>query len=154
MRAIGLGQHAAGDDGVGLAVIDHLRALAPPGVELIAAREATELIPLLETAGPVVIIDALVLDGSAPGEVVTIDAMALAVPRPGGPRAVSSHGMDLGRVLALARLAAPRGSIAARIHLVGVTIAPAARGAVGLSSAVRAAVPAAARVTLACLRAS
>ena len=49
-RIIALGQAAAGDDGVGLAVLERLRAEGvPPDVELVRAPEDFALVHLLET---------------------------------------------------------------------------------------------------------
>ncbi len=145
-RVIGLGQAAAGDDGVGLAVLEELRAMgAPPGIELLEAREATALIPLLETAARTILIDALVGHGAV-GEVIELDMETL-LARPGGPRPVSTHGVDVAQTIALARLLSP--TACARIWVVGVTIAPPRRYVHGLSPAVAAAVPLAARAVLA-----
>ncbi len=59
-RVIALGQPAAGDDGVGLAVLEALRARNIEGVELCAVAEATAMIPLLEITTPVIVVDAAV----------------------------------------------------------------------------------------------
>ena len=145
-RVIGLGQPAAGDDGVGLAILDRIREMgAPAGTMLFEAREATSLIPLLETAEPIVLVDAVVGHGTV-GEVLELDAHALGL-RPEGPRALSTHGVDVGQAIALARVLSP-GAISSRIWLVGVTIARPDRYVHGLSPAVRAAIPRAALAVL------
>ena len=149
-RVIGLGQSAAGDDGVGLAVLRWIREAGPPaGTELIEAREATALIPLLETASHVVLVDAMVGDVAA-GQVIEFGAEALAE-RPRGPRPVSTHGVDIRQAIALARLVST-GAVSQRIWVVGVTIAPPRRYVHGLSPDVQAAIPVAARAVLARIR--
>jgi hydrogenase maturation protease len=145
-RVIGLGQPAAGDDGVGIAVLERLREMGvPEGTELLEAREATALIALLETEKPVVLVDAVVGQDSV-GEVLELDGMALGA-RPHGPRLLSTHGVDVGQAIALARLLSP-GAIASSIWIVGVTIERPDRYVHGLSPEVLAAVPHAARAVL------
>lgn len=145
-RVIGLGQAAAGDDGVGLAILDRLRAMGvPAGTTLFEAAEATGLIPLLETGDAVVLVDAVVGHGTV-GEVLELDEQMLNA-RPEGPRPLSTHGVDVGQAIALARVLSP-GAISPRICLVGVTIARPLCYAHGLSPAVEAAVPRAARAVL------
>lgn len=146
-RVIGLGQSAAGDDGVGLAVLQWIRdAGAPAGTELLEVREATELIALLETPRPVVLVDAMVGHGAI-GEVLAFGVEALDAPSR-GPRPVSTHGVDIGHAIALARLLSGD-ALSPAIWVVGVTIAPPRRFVHGLSPAVHAAIPAAARAVLA-----
>ncbi|HSK04709.1 MAG TPA: hypothetical protein VK932_25840, partial [Kofleriaceae bacterium] len=71
---VGIGQDAAGDDGVGLAVA---RALAGRGLEVRQAADASVVLALLEAGRRVVIVDA-VIGGGAPGAVVRLDPGALA----------------------------------------------------------------------------
>ncbi len=138
-RVIALGQSAAGDDGVGLAVLDALRGTAE--VELVHAAEDSALVSLLATPVPVVLVDAVV--GGRPGEVVELEAEELAA---SGVRPVSTHGLGVGRAIALARVLTPE-AVSPAIRIVGITIARPARYAQRLSPEVAAAVPrAAARV--------
>ena len=139
-RVIGLGRRTAGDDGVGLAILDRLRARAQAGVELVEVAEPCALIPQLACAGPVVIVDAVVTGGAA-GELVVLDAAAL----PHHLRSVSTHGLGLAQALAIARVAVEP---AASITVVGVTVAPLIAREHGLSAEVAAAVPRAALVVL------
>jgi hydrogenase maturation protease len=148
---LGVGQPFAGDDGVGPAVIDHLRRSGlPPGVTVGEVREPSALVPLLADAGGhrVVIVDAVLAEPA--GRVLELEEAAVAA---AGLTSVSSHGVSVGAALALARVAgAGAGSDEARapdVRLVAVTIARAERGARGLSPAVAAAVPHAARAALA-----
>jgi hydrogenase maturation protease len=138
-RVIGLGQEAAGDDGVGFAVIEELRRRGvPDDVELLRARDATALVPLLETPAPVVIVDAVL---SAPaGRVMEIDAEDLSS---GGVRLLSSHGLGVGEIVALARLTAPERT-SPSIRIVAITTAPPAGFSAVLSSEAAGAVTAAA----------
>ena len=139
MRIIGIGQRAAGDDGVGLAVLDELaRRHLPPDTELIPLRDPIELIPLLTSPEPLVLIDAVL---GAPSGVV----LALA-PEELSKRATqpaSSHGLGVARALELARALAPEHA-APPIRIVAITIAPPSAYCEGLSEEVARAVPQAA----------
>lgn len=141
-RVIGLGARASGDDGVGLVIVDQLRALATPGIDLVQVAEASAVIPLLATSLPVVIVDAVVIDRCGAGHVVELDADSL----PHEVRAVSTHGLGLARALAMAQLLAD--CVALPIRIVGVTIEVPAEPAFGLSAAVEAAVPSAVAAVL------
>jgi hydrogenase maturation protease len=146
-RVIALGQAAAGDDAVGFAVLEYLRRVGPPaGTELLAAAEATALIELLQTPRRVVIVDAVV-GHSCVGEVLELREDALS---DGwlGPQPLSTHGVAVGQAVELARVLAS-GAVSPDVSLVGVAIALPQRYTCGLSPAVQAAVPAAARAVLA-----
>jgi hydrogenase maturation protease len=143
-RVIGLGQRTAGDDGVGLAVLEALaRRGVPAGVELVQAAEESALVDLVETPLPVVLVDAVL--GTPAGEVVTLAPEELESHRRGP---VSTHGLGVPRALALARAVAGA-RVAPAIHVVGITIARAEPYGPGLSPAVAAAVPRAAERVLA-----
>ncbi len=139
---IAIGQRVGGDDGVGYAVLERLQADGvPAGVELVRADEDAALVGLLETAAPVVIVDAVL--GAPPGLVVELAPADLAA---GGCTPVSTHGLGVAQAIALAHAVAPDG-VAPSIRIVGVTIERPTRYAQALSPAVAAAVaPAAARV--------
>ena len=146
-RVIGLGQIAAGDDAVGLAILDRVRQMGPPdGTELVAARDATALVELLQTERRVVVVDAVVGHPRV-GEVLEFPENALATGL-GGPRSLSTHGVSLQHAVGLARMTSC-GVTAPEIVLVAVAIAPPQRYTTGLSPEVQAAVPVAARVVLA-----
>jgi hydrogenase maturation protease len=135
-RVIGLGQAAAGDDGVGLVVLERLRERGvPEGVELVRASDDTALVPLLETTVPVVLIDAVL--ATPPGEVMELAPADLA--RHGGG-AVSTHGMGVPEAVELAHVLTPD-AVSPSIRVVAVTIARPARYEQRLSPAVAAAVP-------------
>lgn len=147
-RVIALGQPAAGDDGVGLAVLARLRERgAPPGVELSTAADAASLVPLLDGDTPLVLIDAALGRGT-PGTVRTLSPAdlddALATP-------LSTHGLTVAQALRLAAALAPP---LPPIRIVAVLIAqPAATvpPAIGLSPEVAAAVDVAASAVRAAL---
>ncbi|MGZ3460692.1 MAG: hydrogenase maturation protease, partial [Archangium sp.] len=142
-RVIGLGQAAAGDDEVGLAVIEHLRARGvPEGLELLQAAEPSALLPLLETEGPVVLVDAVL---AAPaGEVLVLAPDEL---EQRGLSTMSTHGLGVAQAVALARLLSPSG-VSPSIRIVGVSISRPERFRRGLSPEVAAAVPRAAEQVL------
>jgi hydrogenase maturation protease len=138
-RVIALGQTAAGDDGVGLAVLEELRrGGVPEGVELVHAPEDGALITLLETPATVVLVDAVV--GGRPGEVLEVGPEELEAK---GLRPISTHGLGTAQAIALACAVAPA-TVAPAIRIVGITIAAPARYVQALSPIVAAAVPAAA----------
>ena len=141
-RVIALGQPAAGDDAVGLAVLEHLRRDGvADGVELVHAVNDGVLITLLETPRPVLLIDAVL--GERPGVVLEVTPEQLDAT---GLHPVSTHGLGAAQAIALARAIAPA-TVSPAIRIVGITIAPPVRCMQGLSPAVAAAVPhAAARV--------
>jgi hydrogenase maturation protease len=135
-RVIALGQAAAGDDGVGLAVLEALRReRLPPDVELLHAAEDSALVTLLATPAPVVLVDAVL--GGLPGEVIELVPEELDA---SGFRPVSTHGLGAARAIALARTLAPD-AVSPAIRIVGITIALPARYVQVLSPAVAAAVP-------------
>jgi hydrogenase maturation protease len=100
---IGLGNPLMGDDGVGLAALARLAEefTLPPGVELVdGGTWGMNLLPLIEDAGRVLLIDAIHKDG-APGTPYRLSREDL-------PRylttKISPHQVDLHDVLALAEL--------------------------------------------------
>jgi hydrogenase maturation protease len=142
-RVIALGQAAAGDDGVGFAIVDELRRRGVPGgVELMRAAEATALIPLLDTPALVVLVDAAEAD--PPGEVLVVAPDDLASMQ---VHCVSTHGVGVADVIALARQLSPD-HVSRSIRIVAVTIARPDRLRVGLSAPVAAAVGRAADTVL------
>jgi hydrogenase maturation protease len=142
-RIIGLGQALAGDDGVGLAVIAHLRQRSDLGdVELCEASDPSELVALLAHDRLVVIVDALL--GTPAG---TTREIGIAEIDAAGPSTLSSHGMGLSQAIELARTLAPD-RFAPRLHIVAVTIARPRPGERRLSPAVAAAVPHAAAIAV------
>ena len=146
MRAliVGLGQAAAGDDGVGLAVVTYLRDhVIPDQVEALLVSEPSALIPLLETPVPVVLVDAVL--GAPPGEVIELAPHEL---DSRAPLSVSSHGMGISQAIGIARVLAG-GAISPSIRIVAVTIVQPDRFQHGLSPMVAAAVPRAAERALA-----
>lgn len=136
-RVIGLGQLAAGDDGVGLAVLDALRAAPlPRDVELVAAPDASALVDLLAGADAVVLIDAVL--GGTPGAVLALSLEDLA--QRGAPT-FSTHGLSVPQAIELA-LVLGNGP-APVLRIVGVVVERPSGPGVGLSPAAAAAVPAA-----------
>jgi len=127
---LGLGQRGGGDDGVGLAVVEALRA---QGVRA-RGGDPTELVEALGAFERVVLVDAVL--GEHPGRVHVLSEDQLG----GDLRPVSSHAMSVPQAVGLARTLQPDG---AELVIVGVEIEP-PRPGMGLSEAVAAAVPLAA----------
>jgi len=133
MRVAGLGQAAAGDDGVGLVVLERLRQAPPEGVQLVALRDAVPLIELLD-GEPLLLIDALVSD-EAPGTLRWLTAAEV-----GRAPLWSTHGMGLPDALGMAQVL--HGDDAgAELAVLAVCIAPPQGVSMGLSPAVAEAVP-------------
>ncbi|MFO0564570.1 MAG: hydrogenase maturation protease [Polyangiaceae bacterium] len=141
-RVIALGQPAQGDDGVGPRVLEQLASAPPAGVELVHAGDASRLVELLPGAELVVLVDAAL--GLEPaGTVREVEEAELGA---GKIRPLSSHGLGVRDAIELARALADGPLPRIRIVAVGIE-APLAPGH-GLSPAVRAAVPVAARAVL------
>lgn len=143
-RVIGLGQAAAGDDGVGVAVVRALRGRGLPiGVEVHNLSDPSALVALLDANVPVVIVDAVL--GLPPGEVVELTPDELATR---APLRVSSHGLGITEAIELARVLNV-GKDLPVVRIVAVTIARPHGYSCGLSPEVQAAVPVAAERILA-----
>ncbi len=124
---VGIGEDAAGDDGVGLAIA---RRLAARGLDVRVRADASIVLELLAAGSRLVIVDAVV-NGGPPGTVLRLDAEDLA----SGPTPLSSHGLGLAEALTLAR--ALYGPV--QVAIVGVAIEPPS-ARLGLSPAVEAAI--------------
>ena len=113
---IGLGNMLMGDDGVGIAALERLRAEweLPPEVELVdGGTWGMNLLPLLECADRVVLLDAI-QNGSAPGTITELEGQH--VPRMLSIK-LSPHQIDLREVLAVAML---RGTVPRELFAIGV----------------------------------
>jgi hydrogenase maturation protease len=142
LRIIALGQRAAGDDGVGVAVLEALRALAPPELELHEISADLDVMGLLQTAQPVLLLDGLV--GGVPGAVRVLSLEQLCAV---SPSLVSTQGFGLLEAITLARELEPaRTSPNIRAVTVGIARPDAPRD--GLTAEVAAAVPRAAEIVL------
>lgn len=145
-RVIGIGQAARGDDGVGPAVIAQLRRDGvPPGTTLCCLSHPLELLEVLRSPDPVVLVDAVL--GDPVGQVLDLSADDLEHRRPDN---ASTHGVGVPQAIALARAMLPA---LPEIRIVAVTICPPRALRFGLSEACAAAVPAAAakvRMLLGC----
>lgn len=99
LRVVGVGEPMAGDDAVGIRVIERLRAVgAPPDTELTALCDPSELATVLSGSDPVLIVDA-VLDPGRAGSVELREWGALARQR----HSISSHGVDTYTAVELAK---------------------------------------------------
>jgi len=144
---IGLGQPAAGDDAVGIAVVVRLRAEgALDGVTLETVSDATGLVERLQAGVPVIVVDAVVGGGSV-GDVLVLAPERL----DGDARPLSTHGMSVAQAIALARALAPN-SVSSMIRIVGVVIDAPRQGEIALSSPIADAVAKAAATVHALLR--
>ena len=113
---VGLGNPLMGDDGIGLAALERLRAgwRVPPTVELLdGGTWGINLMPTLESAGQVLFLDAI-RAGRAAGTLAELNGPEL--PRMLGLK-LSPHQIDLREVLALLEL---RGTTPATITCLGL----------------------------------
>ncbi|HEV2670500.1 MAG TPA: HyaD/HybD family hydrogenase maturation endopeptidase [Gemmatimonadales bacterium] len=113
---IGLGNPLMGDDGLGIAVLERLRAryALPPAIELVdGGTWGLNLLPVIEDAAALILIDAIDA-GVAPGTAVRIERAFL--PRYLATK-ISPHQVDLRDVLALAEL---RGTLPADTVAIGL----------------------------------
>jgi hydrogenase maturation protease len=138
VRVIGVGNPLAGDDGVGIAVVEQLeREGLPEGVEVIdGGTGGLTLLTLMSGAARVILVDALEM-GREAGAVAGF-AYAAGVFKAEGP-GLSLHQAGLGEVLALG---AELGELP-ELFIVGIQPAALELGQ-GLSAVVAAAVPVAA----------
>lgn len=146
-RVIGIGQAAAGDDGVGLAVLDALRDERLPAgldLDLVSVPEPTALIPLLDGTARVILVDAALGAGAA-GEIVSLPDSAL---EGRGPRLFSTHGVGVAQAVALARALSSE-AMATNVWVVAICIDRPDGLRHGLSPAIAAAVPRAVAAVLA-----
>ncbi len=115
MRVIGVGNRWRSDDGVGLEVAARVRALAPPGVEVVEREgEPVGLLDALEGAEAVVLVDA-VSSGGTPGTLHRLDATETELPHELFAR--STHHLGLAEAVELGRAL---GRLPERVVVVGV----------------------------------
>lgn len=113
---IGLGNPIMGDDGAGLAALERLERewRLPAGVVPVdGGTWGMRLLPLLEDAGAVLLLDAIDA-GRAAGTLIVLEREEL--PRMLGHK-LSPHQIDLSEVLALGEL---RGSLPTRLAAIGI----------------------------------
>ncbi|WP_258360761.1 hydrogenase maturation protease [Moorella sulfitireducens (nom. illeg.)] len=135
---IGCGNPLAGDDGVGLKVIEELeRRELPPGVKTIpAGLPGLSLLDYLRGAEQAIIVDA-VHAGQEPGTVICCQEKEVAR---FSWRSLSLHSLGIGETLALGRLADP-GGFPSQLILVGIQAGSIVPGETSLSPPVTAALP-------------
>lgn len=135
---IGCGNPLAGDDGVGLKVIELLESRGvPPDVKTIAAGlPGLVLLKILRGSSEAIIVDA-VDAGRTPGTIICCEEKDLALL---GWRSLSSHSLGIGETLALGRVADPA-NFPQRLIFIGIQIGSIIPGKTQLSPAVEAAVP-------------
>src|SRR5512133_3782388 len=133
VRVIGCGNPDAGDDAVGLLILDLLEL--PAGVDVVAAGAATRVVDLLDDVDTVIVVDAVRSSSRGAGTLVRADGVEELGTALRG--ALSSHGLGLVEAVALA---AALGT-APRIVFHGVEVGDVTIGA-PLSGPVREALPA------------
>lgn len=137
---IGIGQAERGDDGVGLFVLDELERRGLLDVELVRARDPSQLVELMARAPFTVLVDALVGADRPPGSVHVIDPTQLDERTGIG---VSTHGISVAQAIELGRVLSPE-LASQTLWVVAVGIEPPSRYGREMSPAVLAAVPRAA----------
>lgn len=126
---IGVGNVLAGDDGLGVRLVEDLRGeIEAAGADAIdGGTGGFALLGLVEGRPGVVCIDAARM-GLAPGSVRVFGRESL----PDGGGALSGHDLDLAATVGMLAATAPR----VRVRIVGVEPGPAARG-IGFSGEIR-----------------
>jgi len=148
VRVVGLGNTILRDDGVGIHVARSVAAClarAAPGIEVDVVEAETAgfaLLELLEGWDRVVVVDAVTLDGLAPGEVVRMDLGSF---RP-SLRLSSVHEIDLPTALALGERLGRR--MPSDVRVVGIQAGDLSTFGEDLTPAVAAAVPRAVEAVL------
>lgn len=128
---VGVGNRDRGDDGIGPAAVDRLRANPPGGVTLATVRDdMLGLLELLDGTRKAVLVDAM-STGGEPGRVLRLDASSTPVPAP-LEGFVSTHTINLADAIELARTL---GRLPPSLIVYGVEAADFTTGA-GLSPAV------------------
>lgn len=143
VRVLGIGRKTGGDDGAGPEVIRFLRnSPLPTNVEVHEIAEPSALIPLLDDAERVIIVDAA-LDAGQPGTVHVVRPEDI----DGCPiSSLSTHGMSVGQAIGLARILSPE-NVCPEIYLVAIAARKPQGVVFGLSPEVAGAIePAAALV--------
>jgi hydrogenase maturation protease len=137
IRLVGIGQPAAGDDGVGIAVV---RAVGEHSwskkLEIHETSDPLRLFEWMHQRCRIILVDAVIGKGQR-GAVAWLSLEDLAG---GSVYPVSSHGINVAQVLELGRVLAPRPA-KPRISIIAVTIHVPSGQSYGLSSEVAAAVP-------------
>lgn len=112
---IGVGSPLMGDDGLGLVALDRLRDFTfEPHVELLdGGTWGMNLLPFIESAGRLLILDAVRMDGSPEG-VIRLEGGG--IPRHLSTK-LSPHQIDLREVMALAEL---RGTLPSEAVVLGL----------------------------------
>jgi hydrogenase maturation protease len=141
---VGVGEPTAGDDGVGLAVVERLRSLPlPAGLDVCSLRDPSALAGLLTRPGRTLVIDAL-LDSERVGEVRFLAPAELF--GESRARAISSHGVDTLLAIALARALAEREP--PEVSVLTIAIGPPTKFCVELSGRVAEAIEPATQAAL------
>ncbi|GAA6525133.1 hydrogenase maturation protease [Intrasporangium sp. DVR] len=140
---IGIGSPDAGDDAVGPAVAEAVRSLAPPGVEVLAHEDPTDLTLLWQGRPHVVVIDA-VRSGAPVGTVRTLVVSELTpLQSLQGLGSHGSHDFGVGSAVALSEALGTLPGQLAIVTVEGLAFRPGA-----MTPLVRAAVPTAVEAVL------
>lgn len=146
-KVVGIGQPAAGDDGVGHAVLAALAAAdVPPDVALVRLGDASQLLALFDDGDDVVVVDAIVGAPAEVGEVMVLERGAI---DEGAMSGISSHGLGVAQALKLFEVLT---GVEPRLRFVAIPIERPTAYREGLSAAVAEAVPRAVEVVLQLVR--
>ncbi len=136
-RVIGIGQPAAGDDGVGITVTQALRNInLPNDVDIVTLGDPADLIEQLCGAKRVILVDAVTGD-QTPGSMVSLTVDDLA---DNAYTSVSSHGISVAQAIHIARALTLEG-VATEIQILAIFIDIPKRDTFELSADITAAIP-------------
>jgi len=130
---VGIGEPLAGDDAVGIRVVERLGESPCPGIDLLTLRDPSELTSLLPDYSRVLVVDAR-LDPERAGKVELFDDASRLGRGSGAARPISSHGIDALTAISLGRTLSGDAAFP-EVSLLTIAIARPERLAEGLSGA-------------------
>lgn len=138
IKIIGCGNPIAGDDGVGIHVINSLKTMSLPGYPTVleGGTDPLNLLEMLRGTEKVILVDA-VKGAGRPGDVCLLNIDRLDIHSPGG---VSLHQWGLSHVLQLGNILFPQ-EMPKEIILIGVEVMDTAPYSTNISQPVKKAIP-------------
>lgn len=117
---LGLGNTLFGDEGVGVAAADRLVGRRLPGIEVLdGGTLGIALLPQIEGRDRLLVLDAVLVEGAAPGEIITIRGDDM----PRGQRLlISAHQVGIAETLDAAELSGQRPADVAVVGMVPASL--------------------------------
>lgn len=115
---VGLGQHVAGDDAAGLAVLDEVERRGIGNTTLVRARDASQLVELLDGDCRYILVDAVLVEPHHVGKVFVLSPDQL---DERANSSVSSHGLSVAQAIQLARALHTHSTPQIQLVAIGIT---------------------------------